>query len=287
MTIAITGASGSLGRSTAELVLQQHDPSQVVLTSRTPESLDALAARGADVRHADFTDPASLRTALRGVDRLLLVSTNAVGSRVSQHHAAIDAAVEAGVQHVVYTSVPEPVPSNPALVVPDHAETEAKLRASGLRWTMLRNNFYSHLQAAEVEVAIRTGTYVTNVGTGRTAYVTREDCAAVAAAVLTQPGHEDTVYDVTGPQALSAAEIVSAARTISGKDVELVHVSDDELAAGLRRNGLPPEIADLVTSLGAASRAGFLSTVTSVVADTTGREPTTMQRALQAALNVH
>jgi NAD(P)H dehydrogenase (quinone) len=247
MTIAITGASGPLGRATADFVLQAVDPRQVVLTTRRPEALADLAARGADVRRADFTDPRTLATAFAGVDRLLLIPTDAMGARLGAHRAAVSAAAGAGVRHVIYTSVPEPVPANPALVVADHAGTEQALRDSGLRWTMLRNNLYTHMQTPGI--------------------------AQAAASVLTQDGHEDQAYDVTGPEALSADDLVALAREIGGRDVELVSVDDAAFMAGLRSAGLPDEVAQLVTSFGAATRGGFLAHVSSTVADLTGRTP--------------
>jgi NAD(P)H dehydrogenase (quinone) len=284
MTIAITGASGALGRATAESVLQVVDPREVVLTTRRPESLADLAARGAEVRRVDFADPRTLATAFADVDRLLLVSTDAVGSRLDQQRAAISAAADAGVRHVVYASIPEPVPANPALVVADHAGTEQALRDSNLQWTMLRNNLYAHMQVPGIAQAAASGRLVTNSGAGATAYVTREDCAAVAAAVLTQDGHEGVAYDVTGPEALSTVDLVALAREIGGRDVELVGVDDAAFMAGLRAAGLPDEAAVLVTSFGAATRGGFLANVSSVVADLTGRKPTPLADVVRAAL---
>ncbi|MCT2582743.1 NAD(P)H-binding protein [Actinophytocola gossypii] len=280
MTVAITGASGALGRATAELVLRAVDPREVVLTTRTPDALADLAALGADVRRADFGDPSTLRTAFAGVERLLLVSTDAVGARLDQQRAAVAAAAGAGVRHVAYTSVPEPVPANPALVVPDHAGTEQALRDSGLRWTMLRNNLYAHMQVSTIEQAAAAGRLVTNAGSGAAAYVTREDCAAVAAAVLTQDGHENVAYDVTGPAALTAADLAALAGA-EGVDVE--PVDDDTFRAGLLGAGLPAEAADVVTSFGAAIRGGFAARVTSTVADLTGRAPTALGDVLAGA----
>lgn len=284
MTIAITGASGALGRTTAELVLRTVDPDEVVLTTRNPDTLADLAARGADVRRADFADARTLTTAFEGVDRLLLISTDVVGARLDQQRAALSAAADAGVRHVVYTSVPQPVPANPALVVPDHAGTEQALRSGGMRWTMLRNNLYAHMWVQVVEQAITSGRLVTNSGTGATAYVTREDCAAVAAAVLTQDGHEGVAYDVTGPEALTAGDLVALAREIAGREVELVDVDDAASVAGLRAAGLPEEAADVVTSFGAAARGGFLANVSSAVADLTGHKPTALADVLRASL---
>lgn len=276
MSLAITGASGALGRATADLLLRTVDPREVVLTTRRPETLADLTARGAEARAADFGDPRTLATAFKGVDRMLLISTDAVGDRVEQHRAAITAAAEAGVGHIAYTSVPEPVPANPALVTSDHAETEQALRDSGVRWTMLRNNLYAHMQLAVIEQAAAAGRLVTNGGTGAAAYVTREDCAAAAVAVLTQEGHEDRAYDITGPEALTAAGLAALAGEVSGREIELVHVDDAASAAGLRAAGLPDEAAELVSSFGAATRGGYLARVTPAVADLTGHPPTAL-----------
>ena len=283
MTIAITGASGGLGRACAELVVQMVDPREVVLTTRSPELLADFASRGCDVRRVDFSMPETLVDAFVAVDRLLLVSTDAVGTRLDPQRAAIAAAVDGGVHHLVYTSVPEPVPGNPAVVTPSHAGTEQAVRESGVQWTFLRNNLYSHMQLPVLDQAIASGQLVTNAGAGTTAYVTREDCVAVAAAVLTQDGHEGNAYDVTGPKALSAADLADLAREVGGRAIELIHVDDTAFAAGLRAAGLPDDVAELVASFGAATRGGFLSHVSSVVADLTGRPPTTLTDVVDAA----
>ncbi|MFJ2264027.1 NAD(P)H-binding protein [Streptomyces sp. NPDC087844] len=283
MMIGITGASGPLGRATAELVLQAVDPRDVVLTSRRPEALADFAARGARTRHADFDDAQTVRTALAGVDRLLLISTDAIGSRLDQQQAAVSAAAEAGVSHIAYTSVPAPVPANPALVVADHAGTEQALRESGLRWTMLRNNLYAHLQVSVVERAIASGRLVTNSGSGAAAYVTREDCAAAAAAVLTRDGFENRVLDITGPEAVSALDLLRLARGIGGRDVELVDADDHAFALGLKEAGLPEPFSELVTSFGASTRGGFLAHVSGAVAELTGRDPKRFEDVVRAA----
>lgn len=285
MTIAITGASGFLGRATAETVLETVDPREVVLTTRHPELLADLAARGADVRRVDFTDSRTLPAAFEGVERLLLISTDAIGARLGPHRAAIAAAAETGVRHIVYTSVPEPVPANPALVVPDHAGTEQAIRDSGLGWTMLRNNLYAHMQIPGLMHAAASGRFVTNHGEGVTAFVTREDCAAAAAAVLTQDGHEGRAYDITGSLAVSAADLVALAREFGGRDVELVDVDDVAHLDGMRTAGVPSKVAELVTSFGAATRMGYLANVSSAVADLTGQAPRTLADVVRATVN--
>ncbi|RDD83989.1 NAD(P)H-binding protein [Streptomyces parvulus] len=283
MTLAITGASGPLGRAATRFALEAVDPKDLVLTTRNPEALADLAGRGADVRRVDFNDPLTLAAAFKGVDRLVLISTDVIGRRLEQQRAAVRAAADAGVRQVVYTSVPEPVPGNPAVVVADHAGTEQALRDSGLRWTMLRNNLYAHMQVPVIQRAAAEGRLVTNSAPGATAYVSREDCAAVAAAVLTGGGHEDRAYDVTGPTALTAADLAVLASEIGGREVELVHVDDEAYAAGLRAAGLPAPVADLVTTFGASAREGFLSTVSSAVSDLAGRQPTSLAEIVRAA----
>src|SRR5262245_42107839 len=128
--LAITGATGQLGRRTAELLLAQCAPRDVILTTRTPDALADLAGRGVDVRRADFDDPPSLRGAFAGADRLLLISATDLQRRIAQHQAAIDAAKAAGVRHVIYTSGSKPAPPNPAAVAPSHYATERALAAS-------------------------------------------------------------------------------------------------------------------------------------------------------------
>ena len=217
MSIVITGASGHLGRRTAELVLDAG--AAPVLVTRRPEALAGLAERGADVRYGDFDEPASLAAAFAGGERLLLISTDRVGERLAGHRAAIAAAAAAGVRQIAYTSLINPSDNNPAGVAPDHRETEEAIRAAGLAWTFLRNAIYAEIMAAGAGPALATGTLVTNAGDGRCSYVTREDCAAAAAAVLTSDGHEFKAYDISGPEALSVDDIAALYAEAGGRPV--------------------------------------------------------------------
>ena len=278
MTYAITGASGQFAGLAAEGLLRAVDPSDVVLISRRPEALGRFA--GADLRLGDFARPETLPAAFAGIDILLLTSTDAIGSRLDEQRSAIAAAAAAGVGRIIYTSVPDPVAANPALVVPDHAGTEEALRASGVRWTALRNNLYAHMQVPTVQQAIVSGRLFTNAGDGRTAYVTREDCAAVAVAALTQDGHDDVAYDVTGPEALGPDDLAALAGKLGGTPVEVVRVDDEAYVQGLLGAGLPEEAARVVASFGASARGGHLARVSTTVADLTGRPPTSLAEVL-------
>jgi NAD(P)H dehydrogenase (quinone) len=280
--LAVSGASGHLGRQITALVLDQVSPADVVLLTRSPDGLADATARGADVRPADFNDPAGLAEALAGVERLLLISTDAVGQSVAQHRAAIDAAVAAGVKHVIYTSLYRPEEGNPAGAAQAHRETEEALRTSPLEWTFLRNNLYAENQVQAVAQAVASGRLVTNAGEGAVAYVAREDCAAAAAAVLTGEGHAGVAYDITGPAAVSPGDLAALGTTLTGAPVEVVQVDDDALIAGLVAHGLPEAVAPWIASFGVAAREGWLDQPSTAVQDLTGRAPRSLYDVLQA-----
>ncbi len=274
MRFGITGASGHLGRLVTARLTTEVDPSEVVLITRTPDAL--RPEPGTTVRLGDFSRPETLDHAFTEIETLLLISTDAVGVRLQQQRAAIAAAVRAGVGRILYTSVPNPVASNPAFVVPDHAGTEAALRESGVQWIALRNNLYAHMQLPSIQKAAAVGRFVASQGEGRAAYVTREDCAAVAVAAMLQNGHDSRAYDVTGPAALGAANLAA----LAGDQVEVVPVTDDEYVAGLVAANLPEALARGLASFGAGIREGYFATVTNVVHDLTGRPATSLTTLL-------
>jgi NAD(P)H dehydrogenase (quinone) len=277
VSIGITGASGQLGAAVAARLLDVVDAADVVLMSRTVESLSGFAARGVGVRPVDFGDPPSLAPAFEGVDSLLLISTDRVGDRLAGHVAAIEAAEQAGVRHVVYTSVPNPVPANPALAAPDHLATEDALRSSGMAWTSLRNNLYADMQLPSLRRAVEAGRLVVNSGDGRAAYVTRADCAAAAVGALTEGGRTNTAYDITGPRALSAYDLAE----LTGAAVEVVQLDDEAYVEALVGSGLARDAAHFIASFGQAVREGYLADVTTAVRDLTGRRPTSLEELVR------
>ena len=282
MSIVITGASGQLGRLTAELVLDHVPASEVILTTRRPEALSDLAERGATVRPADFDRSETLAEAFAGGEKLLLISTDDLGRRTAQHRAAIEAARDAGVRHVVYTSYLNPVEENPAVITPSHRETEKALRESGLAWTALRNAFYAEYQVPAGAQAISTGRLVHNSGDGRIAYVSREDCAATAAAVLTTDGHENKAYDITGPEALSQDDVATLLSKVSGRPVEAIAVDDEAFIQGLTASGIPEPVAREFASYGRAIREGFLGEASDAVEALTGSPPRSLREVFEA-----
>ena len=285
MTIGISGAAGQLGRATTDLLLERVEPGDLVLVTRDPAQLDAYAAQGADVRPGNFDDADGLREAYRGVDTLLLISGADVGRRVAQHTAAIASARDAGVGRIAYTGIVNPAEANPAAAAPEHRGTEEALLASGLEWTMLRNGIYADLTAQGLTQSIAAGQHVYNSGDGRTSYVARTDCAAVAAVVVSEDGHANQAYDVTGPEALSGADLAALASELSGKPVEAVAV-DDETYVGIlvEHAGLPEPVAQFIASFGRAGREGQLATVSNAVEELTGSPPQRFRDVLGALL---
>jgi NAD(P)H dehydrogenase (quinone) len=282
MTIAITGAAGQLGRLTAQLVLDRVAADEVVLVTRRPEAIADLADAGATVRHGDFDDPSSLAGAFEGCERMLLISADVLGNRVAQHSAAIDAAAASGVGHVVYTSGEKAGGPLPLVVAHEHGATEQAIRDRGLHCTALRNGLYAEFQVGAAARAFASGRLVHNNGDGATAYVSRSDCAAAAAAVLTTAGHEDRVYDITGPELVSQTEMAALVAEITGRPVEAIAIDDEAAAQALVDVGLPAEMARAYASFGTAIREGVLNTVSTAVHDLTGREPRSLREVLEA-----
>ena len=187
-------------------------------------------------------------------------------------------------RHVAYTSILNPTEANPAGATPSHRATEETLRNSGLQLTLLRNGLYADFQVPGLQAAMESGLHVHNGGNGKTAYVTRADCAAVAAAVLTGERHEGKAYDVTGPESLSGADLAAIASEVSGKPVEAIAVDDEAYMASLIEHaGLPAPIAGFAASFGRAIRGGFLDGQSPVVEQLTGRAPRTLQELLASS----
>ena len=286
MTLMITGASGKLGRRTAELLLETDgvNAAEVVLLTRSPDKLADLAARGAQVRHADFGDPDTLADALAGATRVLVISIDAGDARVHRQKAAIAAAKAASASLVAYTSYPNPDPDrNPASVVGDHAATEAAILGSGVAYTFLRNNVYSeYVGAFSARSPQKEGTFVHNFGDGANAYVSREDCAAAAAAVLAGGDeHANKVYDVAGPEALTGADLAALYSTEGGTKVEAVSVDDATWIAEAVAQGMPEPAAANVASFGRAIREGALDQRRGDVERLTNRKPVSVGDVLK------
>jgi NAD(P)H dehydrogenase (quinone) len=283
-TLLVTGASGHLGQRVIELLLEAN-AGHVIAATRTPEKLAHLTARDVEVRKADFDDPSTLTAAFAGVDRLLLISTDVVDGtdrRQVQHRNAVNAAAQAGVKHVIYTSLTRPEPGSPIGIAPDHYATEQALAASSLDWTVLRNNLYTDYLLQSLPRAVATGQLVVVAGEGKTGYVTREDCARAAAAALAAHDSGRVTLDITGPAALTQAELAQITSAVAGRPVAYVPVAAEAIVAGMVAAGLPQPVAEVYVTFGVGAADGTLDLASSAVADLTGKAPPSVHDYLAA-----
>jgi NAD(P)H dehydrogenase (quinone) len=280
--IVISGASGGLaGETITELLARGVPFKRLILVTRTPEKLASFVERGADVRPGDFTKPETLPTAFAGGRQLLLISTDG-GDRVAQHAAAINAARRAGIKHIVYTSWINATEENPAAEAHDHYLTEEALRRSGVPYTILRNQQYADGLISRGAKAVAAGQFITNAGRGKWAPVARADCAAAAAAVLTQPTHEGKTYDITGPDLISEQDFAQLLVEITGKPVRVIYVDDDAYVAAAVQTGVPEPIARIGATFGFATRANFLNIKSETLQILIGRKPRSVRELLTA-----
>jgi NAD(P)H dehydrogenase (quinone) len=259
----LTGANGQLGRLVLQHLLTLVPAQQIIATTRSPEKLVDFEARGVVVRRADFTDPATLSAAFTGARSLLIISTNIPGNRAEQHRAAVEAAVNAGVSHIAYTSCPEASVDASNLVQREHGLTEAALAASSVAWTALRNHPYADVLPYLISILQIGDQLLIPEGQGKPAWVTREDCARIAAFVLAGKIALSGPVDVTGPERLGLIDIAQRWSSISGREVTAQVLPESELIAQIIAQGIPERSA--VSAAGIAigvTRAG-----TSIISD--------------------
>jgi len=299
MTTIVTGATGSLGSMVVEQLLEVLHPAELILTTRKPEALAKLAARGSHVRYADYDKPETLVDAFEGGDRMLLVSTLSVGRRAQQHRNAIDAAVKAGVRHIAYTSSGGARPDNPAIVIPDHLITEEALKRSGVGFTILRDALYAEVPLTQIGPrALATGKWVGSAGDGKIAFVAKSDCVACAAKVLTSRGHEGATYEITGPELLSFRDAATLTAEFGGKLIEYVVVTDEEMvemlvAAGVSRQykegmatpGVGTSSAEDIVSYERGVRGNYFALKSDHVQKLLARPPLSLRQIYEA--NAH
>ena len=288
--ILVTGGSGQLAQAVLHHLTETIDwpLSRLVVTSRSPEKLAALASRGIAVRAADFDDGASLQDALSGVDRALIISSDALdrpGRRLEQHQRAVKAAEAAGVSHAVYTSMPDPARSK-VTFAGDHAGTEQALVESRLPgWTVLRNHWYFENLFMSLPQVLATGKWFTAAGEGRVADVARDDLARAAAVALTREVVGKDTFTLSGPRALTVDEIAPMVAKAVGRPIEVVHVPADGLIDGMVGAGVPRPIAEMWGSFDRNTAAGQVGEVTEDLQRLTGEAPMTFEAWLDANRN--
>lgn len=280
MSIVVAGATGQLGRLVVEQLLARGiAPDEVVAAGRSTDMLARLGELGVRTAVFDYDDPDA--SVFAPGDTFLLTSGPVPGNRVRQHGNALDAAVEAGVARVVYTSAPH-ADDTTLVLAPEHAGTEALITASGVPYTIVRNNWYTENYGQTVAQAARTGEIVGSAGTGRVASATRADYAAAIAAVLATDGHRDAVYELTGDSAWDFGEFAATLSTVLGREVTYRPVPPAEHLAVLTGAGLDEATAGFVVALDGNIREGTLAGATSDLSRLAGRPSTPLEPALRA-----
>lgn len=255
--IAVTGATGQLGRLVIQALLSRVPASDITALVRDPAKAQDLAELGVDVRQADYDQPQTLTAALEGVDKLLLISSNELGQRVAQHRAVIDAAKAAGVSLLAYTSVLHADVSKLGLAA-EHRDTEQALIASGVPYVLLRNGWYTENYLASVPAAVEHGALLGSAQEGRISSAARSDYAQAAAIVLSAEGHANTVYELAGDDSYTLTELAALIAAKAGKPVVYQNLPQAEFEKILVSVGLPAPLAELLADSDAAAAHGAL-----------------------------
>jgi NAD(P)H dehydrogenase (quinone) len=283
MKTGVTGASGQLGRLVVQRLLEKCPAKDIVGIVRDPGKAADLAGAGVEIRVADYDDRASLDAAVAGLDKLLLISSSEVGRRFPQHKNVIDAAEAAGVKHVIYTSAPKATTST-LILAPEHKATEEYLVASGLQYTILRNNWYTENYAQSVRMARETGELVAAAGAGRVASASRADYAAAAAAVLVGEGHEGKVYELAGDHAWDYNELAATIAEITGASCSYKAVEPVNIVAAMTAAGLDEGTAGFVAALDTNIAEGALADSCDDLTTLIGRPTTPLKETVEELL---
>lgn len=280
MTIAITGATGQLGRLVINTLKTKNAPGGIVALAR---NIDKAADLGVPARIFDYDAPETLPAALDGIDTLLLISGSDIGRRVSQHAAVIEAAKAAGVQHIVYTSLLK-APSSTLGLALEHVETEKLLAASGIGHTVLRNGWYTENHAMGLPAALEHNALIGAAKDGRISSATRQDYAEAAAAVLLDTGLQGKTYELSGDESFTLADLAATLSAQAGKDIPYVDMPEADYAAALTGAGLPTELAGFLAHCDVEASKGVLFHDGTQLSTLIGRPTTPLATAVAAAI---
>jgi NAD(P)H dehydrogenase (quinone) len=281
--LAITGATGQLGLATLQALLGKVASSDVVAVVRNPHKAASLLPQGVTVRTADYNDPAALVAAFQGVEKVVLVSTRELDTtvRMRQHQNVLNAATQAGVRQVLYTSVLNPSLTSTFQASPSHLLTEEAIQASGLRYTILRNTLYlDNLPAQVGNDAVASGKLYAAAGDGRASYGLRTEMGEILANVLTSEGHENQVYDIAPGPAYSFHDVATTLSEVTGQPIAYVPVSAEELAAEMRKHQVPELFANLRLGVHEAIKNGEFAAPNGTFEQLLGRKPTDLKTYL-------
>jgi NAD(P)H dehydrogenase (quinone) len=283
--ILITGATGHLGRKTLDFL--QTKVSSHVLTAMVRDKIKAKEkGLNVELRVGDYNDYASLVSAFKGIEILLLISSGTLENRLEQHIHAVDAAKENGVQHIVYTSVVDAKPDTKFTPGIDHYHTEEYIRKSGIPYTLFRNTFYTEIVPMLLGDALSTGTWYYAAGDGKINFASRTEMAEALANVLATPkAHQNKVYEITSRKSHSFYDIADMVSEYTGRKITYVPVTLDALEEGIRKAGVPESYIPLMVSIADSIASGELDFVAEDLEILLGRKPEDLRQLLPKILS--
>lgn len=280
MKIGVTGATGQLGQLVVGKLKEKISAENIVALVRTPEKAAGL---GVEARVFDYNNPESLVASLKGIDKLLLISGSELGKRATQHAAVIEAAKQAGVKNMVYTSLLHADKSS-LMLAAEHLATEKALIASGITYTILRNGWYTENYAGSAKGAIGAGAFIGCAGSGKIASAARIDYAEAAAAVLATEGHENKIYELAGDDAYTLNDFAAELSRLSGKTIPYNNLSEEQYAEILKSFGLPEGLAQMLADSDTGASKGGLFDDSKQLSALIGRPTTPLANVLADAL---
>jgi len=281
--IVVTGATGHLGCLVIAGLLKKVPASSIVAAVRNVKKAKDIAALGVQVRYADYNQPLTWDAALKGAEKVLLISSSEVGQRAKQHRAVIDAAKRPGVKLLAYTSVLR-ADTSPLGLAAEHKETEAMIRASGIPFTLLRNSWYTENYTAGIAGALAQGAVYGCAGEGRIASAARADYAEAAAVVMAAENQAGRVYELAGDTAYTRAELAAEISRQSGKKIGYVNLSEAEYKSALVKAGLPESVAALLADSDTGISKGALFDDGHQLSKLIGRTTTSLAAAVRAVV---
>ncbi|CAG7651881.1 Quinone oxidoreductase 2 [Paenibacillus solanacearum] len=285
MKILVTGATGKLGSKIVETLLKSVPASRLAVSVRNPEKAEHLRERGVDVRQGDFDRPDTLEAAFSGIDRLLIISADGDNeTRIRQHGNAVEAAKNAGVKFIAYTSITNAKESH-NLMAPTHRATEEAIANTGIPYAFLRNNWYLENEIFGIQGVLAGAPWVTSVANnGKVGWALQQEYAEAAANVLIGTGHEHTIYELSG-KLLTQEELASALGTVLGKEVPVHQVSDETYADIMKNAGVPDFVIPILVGIQQGIREGTLEVESSDFEKLLGRPLTPIQEALSQVVH--
>lgn len=284
MKIAITGATGQLGELVIQNLLTSTEAKNIVALVRNVEKAQSLKQRGVELRLFNYDQPETLIPALEGIDKLLLISANEIGRRTPQHQAVIQAAVSAKVPYIAYTSLLN-APTSPLALAQEHRETEALILQSGLKYTLLRNNWYNENYLANVQHVAETGILYGSAQDGKISSASRLDYAEAAAKVLSTEGHENKIYELAGSTSLTLADLASYIANASGKAVDYQNLSAEDYTQALTTAGLPSALINVIVDADIQTAKGAMFSDSKDLEHLIGRKTTLIQDQVTTLFN--